>query len=246
TGQPEGEHGAGPMKVGVALTDILTGLHASTAILAALAWRERSGKGQHIDLALLDVQVACLANQAMNYLYSGNSPKRLGNAHPNVVPYQDFPTADGHMLLAVGNDEQFRKLCEALGRPELAEDPRYTRNAARIIHRETLIPELREETRKRSTRAWIALLETLGVPCGPINGIAEVFADPQVEARGMQIRVSHPQAGEIPLVASPLRFSETPVSYRRAPPGIGEHTAEVLAEWLQSDATDAGMGTPRR
>lgn len=232
TGQPEGEPGEGPMKVGVALTDILTGLHASNAILAALAWRERSGKGQHIDLALLDVQVACLANQSMNYLYGGSSPKRLGNAHPNVVPYQDFPTADGYMILAVGNDEQFRKLCETLGHPEWGSDERFARNAGRILHRETLIPMLREETRKRSTREWIDVLETVGVPCGPINSIAEVFADPQVQARGMQIRVSHSQAGEIPLVASPLRLSETPVRYRRAPPGLGEHTEEVLAEWL--------------
>ena len=241
TGQPEGEPGAGPMKVGVALTDVLTGLHASTAILAALQWRERSGLGQHIDLALLDVQVACLANQAMNYLYSGEPPRRLGNAHPNVVPYQDFPTADGHMILAVGNDEQFRRLCEAMARPEWGTDDRFAKNAGRIRHRDALIPMLREETRKRTTREWIAELETRGVPCGPINTVADVFADPQVQARGMQIRVPHPQAGEIPLVASPLRLSATPVSYRRAPPGLGEQTEEVLRDWLGDEpAADPG------
>ena len=239
TGHADDEPGAGPMKVGVALTDILTGLHASTAILAALAHRDQAGaegKGQHIDLALLDVQVSCLANQNMNYLYSGAVPRRMGNAHPNVVPYQDFPTADGDMILAVGNDSQFAKLCEVLGRPEWAADERFANNGARLAHRHLLMPMLRQETVRRGTAEWIAVLEAAGVPCGPINDIAQVFADPQIQARGMRIDMEHPQAGSIPLVASPLRLSGTPVEYRRAPPVLGEHTREVLVEWLQLDA----------
>jgi crotonobetainyl-CoA:carnitine CoA-transferase CaiB-like acyl-CoA transferase len=236
TGHADGEPGAGPMKVGVALTDILTGLHATTAILAALSHRDHGGTGQHIDLALLDVQVACLANQAMNYLHGGAVPHRLGNAHPNLVPYQDFPTADGDMILALGNDSQFAKLCDALGRPEWAGDERFANNAARVANRRVLIPLLRQETVKRTTSDWMARLEVLGVPCGPINDIAAVFADPQVRSRGMQIAMQHPQAGEISLVASPLRLSDTPVAYRRAPPLLGEHTREVLAELLQLDA----------
>lgn len=236
TGHPEGEPGAGPMKVGVALTDILTGLHATAAILAALSRRDHDGEaglGQYIDLALLDVQVSCLANQGMNYLYGDRVPCRLGNAHPNVVPYQDFPTADGDMILAVGNDGQFAKLCGVLGRSDWAADGRYATNAARVANRRELIPLLRQETVRRSTAEWIARLEVAGVPCGPINDIAQVFADPQIQARGMRITMQHPQAGEIPLVASPLRLSATPVRYRRPPPGLGEHTREVLAEWLQ-------------
>jgi crotonobetainyl-CoA:carnitine CoA-transferase CaiB-like acyl-CoA transferase len=236
TGHADGEPGAGPVKVGVALTDILTGLHATTAILAALAHRDQvSGLGQHIDLALLDVQVSCLANQTMNYLHGGTVPRRMGNAHPNVVPYQDFPTADGDMILAIGNDGQFAKLCEAMGRPDWATDARFASNTARVANRQALIPLLRGETTRRSTREWIALLEAAGVPCGPINDIAQVFADPQVQARGMRIAMAHPEAGEIPLVASPLKLSATPVSYRRPPPRLGEHTREVLAELLQLD-----------
>ena len=238
TGHADGEPGAGPMKVGVALTDILTGLHATTSILAALSHRDQqgeAGRGQHIDLALLDVQVSCLANQTMNYLYGGRVPPRLGNAHPNIVPYQDFPTADGDMILAVGNDGQFARLCEVLGRPEWAVDERYATNAARVANRRELLPLLRQETVRRPTAAWVAALETAGVPCGPINDLAQVFADPQVRARGMRIEMLHPQAGPIPLVASPLRLSETPVAYRRPPPMLGEHTREVLADWLQLD-----------
>ena len=226
------------MKVGVALTDILTGLHATTAILAALAHRDHAGpqgRGQHIDLALLDVQVACLANQTMNYLYGERVPGRLGNAHPNVVPYQDFPTADGDMILAVGNDGQFAKLCELLGHPEWAVDERFATNAARVAHRRALIPLLRQQTVHQTTAEWIARLEAAGVPCGPINNLAQVFADPQVQARGMQISMPHPQAGDIPLVASPLRLSDTPVTYRLAPPRLGQHTREVLAELMELD-----------
>jgi crotonobetainyl-CoA:carnitine CoA-transferase CaiB-like acyl-CoA transferase len=232
TGRPDGEAGAGPMKVGVALTDILTGLYAANAIQAALAWRERSGKGQHIDLALLDVQVACLANQAMNYLTSGQSPGRLGNAHPNIVPYQDFPTDDGYMILAVGNDAQFARLCEALGDASLAADARYASNKARVGNRATLIPALNKLTIRRTTADWITRLEAVGVPCGPINTLAEVFADPQVQARGLRVGMNHPAIGTVPQVASPFRMSETPVTYDRAPPLLGEHTDEVLASIL--------------
>lgn len=232
TGRPDGEEGAGPVKVGVAMTDIMTGLYASTSILAALSAREVSGVGQHIDLALLDVQVACLANQSMNYLYSGNSPKRMGNAHPNTVPYQDFPTADGNMILAIGNDGQFAKFCAAAENAQWAQDPRFRTNSARVTYRLELIPLMRQVTRKRTTSDWIALLENEGVPCGPINTIADVFADPHVQARGMQIEMSHPVAGEIPLVGSPIRLSDTPVQYRTAPPQLGQDTRQVLSEVL--------------
>ena len=231
TGRADGEEGAGPVKVGVALTDILTGLYASTAILAALQSRELTGAGQHIDLALLDVQVACLANQGMNHLY-GQTPRRMGNAHPNTVPYQDFPTADGDMILAMGNDSQFASFCKATGKPEWADDPRFKASASRSENRGTLIALMRQLTVTRNTADWIALLETVGVPCGPINTIADVFADPQVQSRGMQISMAHPSAGEIPLVASPIRLSGTPVQYRTAPPELGQDTRQVLADVL--------------
>ena len=230
TGRPDGEPGAGPMKVGVALTDILTGLYATNAVLAALAWREQSGEGQYIDMALLDVQVACLANQAMNYLATGSNPRRMGNAHPSIVPYQDFPTADGHMILAIGNDGQFARFCEVAGRPELAADARFATNRARVENRSELIPLLNEITATRTTTEWIGKLEARAVPCGPINGLAEVFVDPQVQARGLAVKMPHPEAGEVPLVASPIRLSKTPVEYRRAPPLVGEHTDEILAD----------------
>jgi crotonobetainyl-CoA:carnitine CoA-transferase CaiB-like acyl-CoA transferase len=235
TGQPEGSEGAGPMKVGVALTDIMTGLYASTAILAALSSREVTGKGQHIDLALLEVGVATMSNQNMNYLYSGNVPKRMGNAHPNTVPYQDFPTSDGHMILAIGNDSQFANFCTAAQHPQLASNPKFTTNTARVINRVELIELMRAQTIKQSTSEWIALLEKVGVPCGPINTVKDVFADPHIKARGVQISMEHPQAGPIPLVASPMRLSETPVQYRLAPPPLGHDTDLVLKENLGLD-----------
>lgn len=241
TGRPDGEPGAGPMKVGVALTDILTGLYATNAVLAALAWREKSGEGQYIDMALLDVQVACLANQAMNYLATGSNPRRMGNAHPSIVPYQDFPTADGHMILAIGNDGQFARFCEVAGRPELAADARFATNRARVENRAELIPLLNEITATRTTTEWIAQLEARAVPCGPINGLAEVFVDPQVQARGLAVKMPHPEAGEVPLVASPIRLSKTPVEYRRAPPLVGEHTDEILADLGVDAAGIAGL-----
>ncbi len=238
SGHPDGEPGGGPMKVGVALADILTGMYAATSVLAALSHRDQTGEGQHIDLALLDVQVACLASQAMNYLTTGQLPQRLGNAHPNVVPYQDFPTADGNMILAVGNDGQFARLCEVLGRPEWSADPRYATNAERVRNRGELIPMLRQATVMRTTAEWIGLLEQAGVPCGPINNIAQVFQDPHVQARGMQVSMPHPLAGEIPQVASPIRLSKTPVEYRQAPPTLGQHTEGVLTDVLGLSAEE--------
>ncbi|KAA0695212.1 CoA transferase [Halopseudomonas laoshanensis] len=232
TGRADDEAGAGPVKVGVALTDILTGLYASNAILAALAERERSGQGQYIDLALLDVQVACLANQGLNYLTTGQSPRRMGNAHPNIVPYQDFPTADGDFILTVGNDAQFAKFCGVAGHPEWALDGRFASNAARVAHRVELIPLIRQVTVFRTTAQWIADLEQAGVPCGPINNLEQVFADPQVQARGLKIRMEHPLSGELELVANPIRLSRTPVSYRLPPPMLDQHGSEVLREWL--------------
>ena len=228
TGRPEGEEGAGPMKVGVALTDILTGLYATVGVLAALNQREQSGIGQHIDVALLDVQVACLANQAMNYLTTGASPKRLGNAHPNIVPYQDFPSADGNFILAVGNDGQFRKFCEVAGIAGLADDPRYATNKARVANRAELIPQLRQATVFKTTAQWIALLEAAGVPCGPINDLQQVFADPQVQSRGLSFDLPNALGSRTPQVASPLRLSDTPVAYHSAPPLLGQHTDALL------------------
>ena len=236
TGIPEGEPGAGPMKAGVALTDILTGLYATVAVLAALAHREKTGEGQHIDMALLDVQVACLANQAMNYLTTGTPPRRLGNAHPNIVPYQDFPTADGDLILTVGNDSQFRKFCEVAGHAEWGSDPRFVSNSQRVAHRAELIPLIRQVTVFRTTGEWVALLEAAGVPCGPVNDLAQVFADPQVLARGLRVDIPHPLAGSTPQVASPLRLSASPVQYRNAPPLLGEHSEAILRDVLGLDA----------
>jgi crotonobetainyl-CoA:carnitine CoA-transferase CaiB-like acyl-CoA transferase len=235
TGRADDEEGAGPMKVGVALTDILTGLYATIGILAALNHREQTGIGQQVDLALLDVQVACLANQAMNYLTTGVVPKRLGNAHPNIVPYQDFPTADGDFILAVGNDSQFRKFCEVAGCAELGSDPRFASNKARVANREVLVPLLRQTTVFKSTAQWIELLEQAGVPCGPINNLQQVFEDPQVKARGLRLDLPHALGCLAPQVASPIRLSSTPVEYRQAPPLLGQHTGQVLQSLLGMD-----------
>jgi len=232
TGRKDGEAGAGPQKAGVALTDILTGLYATIGILAALADRDRTGEGQHLDIALLDVQVACLANQAANYLVSGTAPGRLGNAHPNIVPYQDFPTRDGYLIIAVGNDGQFARLCAELGLPHLASDPRYARNQDRVAHREPLIASLSAATREQTTAHWVGKLEASGVPCGPINAIDAVFGDAQVRARELAISMPHGCAGTVPLVASPLRLSKTPVSYRNPPPVLGADTQSVLRDLL--------------
>ncbi len=234
TGVPDDEAGAGPQKVGVALTDILTGLYATIGILAALQERNRSGLGQHIDTALLDVQVATLANQASNYLVGGVVPRRMGNAHPSIVPYQTFPTADSDMILAVGNDGQFARFCTVAGRPEWAQDERFATNPQRVKHRAELIPLLRQTTVMRSTAEWVSALEQADVPCGPVNRLDQVFADPQVQARGIQVDLPHP-LGTVSTVASPVRLSATPVQYRMAPPLLGQHTEEVLRDWLQTD-----------
>ena len=238
TGRAAEEPGAGPQKAGVAVADILTGLYASIGILAALTHRERTGVGQYIDVSLLDVQVACLANQALSYLVSGQVPERMGNAHPSIVPYQDFPTRDGYMIIAVGNDAQFARLCAAAGLPRLAADPMFATNKERVANRAVLIERLCEVTRTRDTAQWVADLERVGVPCGPINAIDQVFADPQVRARAMQLELPHPLAGKVPLIANPLRLSETPVAYRSAPPVLGADTRSVLEHRL-------GLSQPR-
>jgi crotonobetainyl-CoA:carnitine CoA-transferase CaiB-like acyl-CoA transferase len=226
TGAPDGE----PQKSGVAFADIFTGLYAVVAIEAALIARERTGAGQHLDLALLDTQVGVLANQAMNYLVSGKAPRRLGNAHPNIVPYQSFPVKDGHVIIAVGNDGQFRHLCAVLGRADLAGEPRFATNRARVEHRTALVPLIAERTRDFTRADLLAALEAAGVPAGPINSVADVFADPQVGARGMRLDLPTGDGGTIPSVRTPILMSETPPAYDRASPRLGEHTAEILGE----------------
>lgn len=228
TGEPDTRPGGAPMKVGVAVADLFTGLYATIAILGALAHRERTGEGQHIDMALLDAQVAMLANQAMNYLTTGVAPQRLGNAHPNIVPYQVFAASDGHLIVAVGNEGQYARLCETVGRPELATDARFASNEMRVKHREELGRLLGEAFRTRTMHEWLGALERAGVPCGPINTLADVFADPQVRARGMRLDLPHPTLGSVPSVANPIKYSGTPLSYRSAPPTLGADTDEVL------------------
>lgn len=239
TGDPDGE----PMKVGVGITDTMTGMYAAVGILAALRQRDLSGNGQHIDLALLDTQLAWLVNAGTNYLLSGKTQKRLGNAHPNIVPYEVFPAADGYFILAVGNDGQFQRLCQLLGQPALASDPRFATNLARIEHRELLIPLLKSLTRQQTRQHWLHHCADSGIPAGPVNSVAEAFAEPQAIHRGVRIELPDPrvEGGHIPLIANPLHFSETPVSYRRPPPREGEHNHELLAELLGYSAaqTDA-------
>ena len=244
TGHADGEPGGGPMRVGVAVIDLFTGMYATTAILGALEARHRTGRGQHIDMALLDVAMAVLANQGAGFLNAGNIPRRQGNTHPSVVPYQDFPTQDGNMLLAIGNDGQFARFCEAAG-VDWASDERFATNAGRVIHRATLIPMMAELTRTRPTADWIALLEDKAVPCGPINHIGQAFDDAQVRSRGLRVEQLRYPDGQLPAgevinrvvaTASPLRLSDTPVTLRHAPPALGQHTEEVLRERLGLDA----------
>ena len=230
TGERDDLPGGGPQKVGVAVADLFTGMYATVAILAALRHRDRTGEGQVVDMALLDTQVAMLANLGANYLVTKQAPKRAGNAHQNIVPYQVFEVADGHLILAVGNDGQFEKFCAVAGCPELAADPRFAKNADRVRHRALLVPLLAERLRTRPRAEWLAALEAAKVPCGPINGLDDVFADPQVNERAMTVTLPHPLAGQVELVASPMKLSATPPTARRAPPLLGQHTDEVLAE----------------
>jgi len=239
TGEPEGQ----PMKVGVAIADIMCGMYASTAILAAVRHRDATGKGQHIDLALLDTQVAWLANVGLNYLTSGEEPKRLGNQHPNIVPYQVFTASDGYFILAVGNDSQFRKFCDFAGLAGMADNDRYATNDARVQNRGELIPLIDAATTQHPKSHWLDGLAAIGVPAGPVNTISEAFADPQVQHREMQISMPHAKAGPdgVSLIGNPLKMSETPVSYRHAPPVLGEHTDEVLEEILDIDEAERDM-----
>ncbi|MEZ5653765.1 MAG: CaiB/BaiF CoA-transferase family protein [Burkholderiaceae bacterium] len=235
TGEADDQPGGGPQKAGVAISDLMTGMVSAQAILAALLHRERGGTGQYIDMALLDVMVTSLANMNTNFLVSGTPPHRWGNAHPNVVPYQTFKASDGWIIVAAGNDGQFRKLCVAGGCPQIADDARYASNALRIRNRATLIPALADMIERKSQADWIAELERVGVPCGPINDLDQVFAMPQIQARGLRVDIERDDAGPVPLVGSPIKFSATPVRYSLPPPRLGQHTEQVLREVLNYD-----------
>jgi len=238
TGERDDLPGGGPQRVGVPIVDIMTGMYASIAVCAAIAHRAVTGKGQYIDMALLDTQVAFLSNQGMNYLATGEAPARLGNTHPNIVPYQTFRTSDGAIILACGNDNLFRKFCEVAGCSELATDARFATNGKRVENRTVLTATLDAVSATRTTKEWVAALEGAGVPNGPINDLKQVFEEPQVIARGMRIDVPHPTAGTVPMVASPMRFSATPITYEVPPPTLGQHTAEVLAKRLGLSVED--------
>jgi formyl-CoA transferase len=232
TGERDDLPGGGPQKAGVAITDLMTGMYTSVALLAGLAHRDRTGEGQWIDACLFDSSVAMMAVMNMNYLVSGEPPQRAGNAHQNIVPYQVFRCADGHLILAVGNDGQFGKFCDIAGRPEWSSDARFATNAARVRHRQTLVPMVETVMRERTQREWLAVLERAGIPCGPINRIDQVMADPQVRARGMRVDLAHALAGTVPQVRAPLRFSGSAPSYAAPPPLLGEHSCSVLRDRL--------------
>ena len=240
TGEMDGKPGAGPQKIGVALTDILTGLYTATAALAAVARREATGEGAHIDMALLDVTVATMANQALNYLVTGAAPVRLGNAHPNIVPYQAFATADDHVIVAVGNDGQFARFCESAGHAEIAADARFATNPARVENRGVLVAMIEEWMAGKPAAEWIAALGAVGVPCGPINDMAQVFASPQIQNRGLSMEMTHLTAGTVPQVASPIRFAGETLDGAIPPPALGQHTEEVLQGVLDMDAAAIG------
>src|SRR5690606_10663734 len=238
TGEPDDVPGGGPVKVGVAISDQMAGMFALSAILTALLKRERTGEGEYIDVALLDSTVASLINQASTYLVSGIVPQRMGNAHPTVVPYQAFRTADGHIILAIGNDGQFQRFCAVAGLDGLANDERYRTNSARIINRNTLIPKIAEAIRQRTTADWVSLLESQAVPCGPIDTLDQVFADPQVQARGMRRVMEHEKAGPLPVTANPVRMASHDTTADKAPPMLGENTDEVLTRLLDLSPND--------
>ena len=232
TGEADGKPGAGPQKIGIALTDVLTGLYTNIAALSALARREKTGEGCHIDMALLDVTTATMANQALNYLVTGNSPTCMGNAHPNIVPYEAFEASDMYLIVAVGNDGQFTRFVEAAGQPDLATDERFATNAARVENRDVLIPIIKDFMKQKTGQEWIDDLEKVGVPCGPLNNMEQVFAHPQVQARGMQMELDHPLAGTVPQVASPIKITGEEFEYQGAPPTLGQHSEHVLGEVL--------------
>ena len=238
TGERDDRAGGGPQKAGIPIADLITGMYASVAICAALAHRAKSGQGQHLDLALLDSLVAVLANQGANYLATGTPPGRLGNDHPNIAPYQVLKTADGSVIIACGNDNLFRKYCEVAGRPELADDARFATNGKRVANRAELTRILSEIMGKRSMREWLDGLEAAGVPCGPINSLEQVFAEPQAVARGLRMELPHPTAGKVALTRSPMRFSETPVQHDTPPPTLGQHTEEVLKGLLKKSPSE--------
>lgn len=246
TGERDDRPGGGPQKAGVAISDLLTGLFAASAIQTALIHRLRTGKGQYIDLALFDVMLGSMANMNMNYLISGEVPQRNGNAHPNIVPYQAFAAADGHVVVAVGNDAQYEKLCECMNRLDLFLDKRFRTNAERVRYRDALVPVLADEFARRPVQWWIDTLEAAGVPCGPINTVAQALAHPQTQVRGMRIDLPHPLAGHVPLVGNPIKFSETPVEYKEAPPLMGQHTDDVLKGLLGMDSAAVNLLRQRR
>jgi formyl-CoA transferase len=228
TGERDDLPGGGPQKVGVAVSDLFTGMYATSAILAALLHREKSGRGQHIDMALLDVQVAMLANLSSAYFASGEAPRRMGNAHQAIVPYHVFRASDDFLIVAVGNDTQFTKFCEVIGAAEWPKDARFATNPQRVRNRDLMVEMISARMRTRTAREWLALLEPSGVPCGPINSLDQVFADPQVRHRGMRVTAPHPAAGEVSMVANPIKFSATPITHEAPPPLLGEHTDAVL------------------
>jgi crotonobetainyl-CoA:carnitine CoA-transferase CaiB-like acyl-CoA transferase len=239
TGERDDRLGGGPQKVGIPIVDIMTGMYGAVAVLAALARRYETGRGDHIDIGMLDVAVASLANQAMNYLTTGKVPKRWGNRHPNIQPQDVYPTRDGHIALAVGNDSQFVKFCDVIGRPDLAVDERFAANASRIRNLEVLSPVIAQIMAQRDTKSWADVFDKAGIPCGPINTIADAFDDPQLIHRGMRIEIGHASAGEISMVANPIRFAEAELSYASAPPLLGQHNEEILSELILDDSSSS-------